>query len=70
MRYNPKNDITLDAIVGRLIAFELDNYDNYVPNSRNLESSFEAKLSLKKKGKKANKLMMNKKIVLAMNLKL
>ena len=33
--------------------FELDNYDNYVPSSSNLESTFEAKLSLKKKAKKS-----------------
>lgn len=43
--------ITLDALVGRLTAFELDNYDNYVPTSKNIELAFEAKLSLKK-GKK------------------
>ena len=35
--------ITLDAIVGRLIDFELDNYDNYVLASKNIESTFEAK---------------------------
>ena len=45
-------NITLDALVERLIAFELDNYDNYVPTSKNIESTFEAKLSLKEKGKK------------------
>ena len=50
MRCDPKNDITLDALVGILIAFELDNFDNYVPTSKNIESAFEAKLSLKKKG--------------------
>ena len=42
----------MDAIVGRLTAFELDNYNNYVPASKNIESAFEAKLSLKEKGKK------------------
>ena len=52
MRCNPKNDITLDAIIGRLIIFELDNYDNYAPSSNNLEYSFEAKLSLKEKAKR------------------
>ena len=51
MRCNPKNDITLHAIVGRWKTFDLDNYDNYVPSSSNLESAFEAKLSLKKKDK-------------------
>lgn len=49
MRCDPKNDITLDALVGRLTTFELDNFDNYVPNSSNLESTFQKKLSLKKK---------------------
>ena len=44
MRCNPKNDITLDAIVGRLTTLELDNYDNYVLSSSNLEFAFEAKL--------------------------
>jgi hypothetical protein len=38
--------------VGRLTSFELDNFDNYVPSSSNIESSFNAKLSLGKKGKK------------------
>ena len=38
--------------MGRLTNFELDNYDNYVPASKNIESAFEAKLSLKEKGKK------------------
>ena len=42
----------MDALVGRLIAFELDSFDNYVPTSKNIESAFEAKLSLKEKGKK------------------
>ena len=37
--------------MGRLIAFELDNYENYVPTSKNIELAFEAKLS-PKKGKK------------------
>ena len=50
---DPKNDITLDALVGRLTTFELDNYENYVPNSKIIESSFEANISLKKKGGKA-----------------
>ena len=44
MRCNLKNDITLDALVGRLTAFELDNFDNYAPNpSSNFESIFKAK---------------------------
>ena len=51
MRCDPNFKMTLDALVGRLTAFELDNFDNYVPASKNIESAFEAKLSLKKKGK-------------------
>ena len=51
-RCEENHKITLDAIVGRLIAFELDNYENYVLASKNIESAFEAKLSLKEKGKK------------------
>ena len=53
MRCDPNNKLTLDSLVGRLIAFELENYDNYVLISKNIESSFEAKLSLKEKGKKS-----------------
>ena len=34
-----------------MTAFELDNYCNYVLTSKNIESAFEAKLSLKEKGK-------------------
>ena len=49
MRCDPTKKITLDYVVGRLTVFELDNYDNYTPSSRNLEFAFEAKLSLKKK---------------------
>ena len=53
MRSDQNNKINLDALVGRLITFELNNYDNYVPSSSNIESTFEAKLSLKKKAKKS-----------------
>ena len=53
MRCDPYNKLTLDALVGRLIAFELDNYDNYVPIFKNIESAFESKLLLKEKGKKS-----------------
>ena len=51
-RCEENHKITLDAIVGRLTAFELDNFDNYVLVSKGIESTFEAKLSLKEKGKK------------------
>ena len=53
MRCDPNNKINLDALVGRLTKFELDNYDNYVPSYSNLESAFEALLSLKKKAAKS-----------------
>jgi hypothetical protein len=43
MRCDPNRNITLDALVGRLTNFELDNYDNYVPSSKGIESAFEAK---------------------------
>ena len=51
-RCEENHNINLDAIVGRLTAFELDNFDNYVPSSKSIESTFEAKLSFKEKGKK------------------
>ena len=47
MRCDPNCKMTLDALVGRLIAFELDNYDNYIHSSKNIEFAFKAKLSLK-----------------------
>ncbi len=43
------------ALVGRLPTFELDDYDNYLPSSSNLESTFEAKVSLKKKAKRSER---------------
>ena len=39
------NDLTLEGLVGRLIAFELSNFDNY--KLENIEYAFKAKLSLK-----------------------
>ena len=42
----------MDALGGRLIDFELDNYDNCTPSSKGIESAFEAKLSLNKRSKK------------------
>ena len=51
-RCEENHNINLDAIVGRLTTFELDNFDNYVPSSKSIESTFEAKLSFKVKGKK------------------
>ena len=52
-RCDPNCIITLDSLVGRLTSFELDNFDNYVPSSKNFESPFKAKLSLKDNGKKS-----------------
>ena len=51
-RCEANHKINLEAIVRRLISFELDNYENYVLASKNIELAFEAKLSLKEKGKK------------------
>ena len=48
-RCEANHKINLEAIVRRLIAFELDNYDNYVPAAKNIESTFEAKFHSKKK---------------------
>ena len=39
------NDLTLESLVARLIAFELSNFDNY--KLENIEFAFKAKLSLK-----------------------
>ena len=36
-----------------MTAFELDNYDNYVPRSKEIEFACEAKLSLKEKNVKS-----------------
>ena len=52
MRCDPNRNITLDSLVGKLTTFELDNYDNYVPSSKNIEFVFKAKLSLKNHCKK------------------
>ena len=52
-RCEENHQINLEAIVERLTAFELDNFDNYVPASKKIESAFEAKLSLKEKVNKS-----------------
>ena len=39
------NDVPLDALVGRLIAFELDNFENYSPNLSAPDFAFKAKLN-------------------------
>ena len=45
LRCIPGNNLSLEGIIGRLIAFELSNFDNYRPD--NVESTFKAKLSLR-----------------------
>ena len=37
MRCDPNKKLTLDALVGRLTSFELDNYDNYALVSKNID---------------------------------
>ena len=48
MRWDRNNKISLDALVGILTIFELDNYDNYVPSSKGIEYAFELKSHLRK----------------------
>ena len=55
MRCHPKNNINLDTLLGRFTTFELDKFDNYVPNFGSIEVAFQAKLSLKKKGGKSKR---------------
>ena len=45
LRCIPRNNLTLEGLVGRLTTFELSNFDNY--KIENIESAFKAKLSLK-----------------------
>lgn len=47
------NDLTLEGLVGRLTTFELSNFDNY--KTKNIESDFKAKLSLKEPNGKKKK---------------
>jgi len=53
LRCMSANDLTLEVLVGRLISFELYNFDNY--KSKNVVSSFNAKLSLEKPDEKKKK---------------
>ena len=55
MRCYSTKGIELDSLVGRLTTFELDNFDNYVLNTGNIESYSNAKLTLGKKNKKKAK---------------
>lgn len=52
-RYTPSNDLTLEGLIGRLIAFELSNFDNFKYD--NVESSFQAKIPLKEPKEKKKK---------------
>ena len=45
LRCVPRNTLTFEGIIGRLIAFELSNFDNYKPD--NFESAFKAKVIVK-----------------------
>ena len=40
-----RNNLILEGLVGRIIVFELSNFDNDKPE--NIDSTFKAKLSLK-----------------------
>lgn len=51
-RCEANHKINLEAIVGRLTTFELDNLDNYVPAFKNFELAFQARLTLKEVGKR------------------
>ena len=44
LRCTPGNDWTLDSPIGRLIAFELSNFDNYTSSS--VECPFKSQLTL------------------------
>ena len=45
LRCIPRIKLSLEGIVGRLIAFESSNFDNYRPEK--IESTFKAKLMIK-----------------------
>ena len=50
LRCTPSNNLTLEGVVGRLITFEMSNFDNYMLAT--IESTFKSQLILsKKKGK-------------------
>ena len=53
LRCIPRNNLSLEGLVSRLIAFELSNFDNYKPE--NIESTFKSKLSLKEPNEKKKK---------------
>lgn len=56
LRCTPSNDLTLDSLIGRLIIFELSNFDSYMPSS--VECSFKYQLtfdgSKRRKSSKSN----------------
>ena len=45
LRCVPGNTLTFEGIIGRLVAFELSNFDNYKPD--NFESAFKAKMTVR-----------------------
>ena len=53
MRCIPGNKLSLEGLVGRLIAFELSNFDNY--KHEKIDSSFKAKVTLKEPNEKKKK---------------
>ena len=69
MRCDPNNKITLDALVGRLTAFELDNYDNYTPSSRNIDLKPRYHSRRKLKSLKENNVKVKRKKILTVILK-
>ena len=69
MRCDPNNKINLDALVGRLTTFELDNYDNCVPSLAILNLHLKPSYCSGRKLLKANNLKVKKKTVLTTILK-
>ena len=72
LRCVPGNTLSFEGIIGRLIAFELSNFDNYKP--KNFESAFKAKMTIKdnkevQTNKKVEKESMYQVIVALMKMK-
>lgn len=53
LRCSLGSNLTLQGLVGRLVSFELSNFDNFKYD--NVESSFKAKLTLKEPNDKKKK---------------
>ena len=61
VRCTPGNTLTLEGVIGRLIAFEMSSFDNYTPGT--IKSSFTSQLLLRKrKGKHRKKGKLNSNI--------